>query len=483
MESFSDSALLIEAIIESCRKKHGIEDAFAVIEDIGEAEMRYANNGITTNGERMDREITLAVVTSKKGGQSVGIQSISTLSGPGEMENLLEAALASAKSAETLALTEIPLGVQDRAPISSDGIADSSERDFYDPSEGIELEVFGEVLAQLRSVLSASAKTKDVASGFLSYGVATTYAATTAGIRFRGTEKLGTFELVKRRQHEDRVASVWEGKITKDFKDIFPLETDADLSRRLAWSKKRTELPPGRYEVIMPPSAVADLMIELYAAADAKEVCEGGTVFSNPQGDSLLGKQIGQPGFSLCSDPYDDQLSCKTTFVTTSNGSDTSIFDNGAGLQKTYWLRNSTVENLRCSRAGAKKYGISPAFHIDNLILTGERQTLELEDMIKSTRRGLLITCLWYMREVDRSKLLITGLTRDGVYLVENGEITAEVNNFRFNDSPVTLLDNALEISRSVACYPREWGEWMPMCKMPALKVAEFNFDSTSRAN
>ena len=482
-KSFSDSAFLAEGIIENCQRKNEIEDAFVIVEDTGEAEIRYANNGITTNGERLDRTITLAVTTSKHGRQSIGLQSISTLSVAEAVHDLIDEALMSAKLAEPLGVKETPLLPGELIEVSTDAKNALSKDDFYLSPESVESGIFKEALSELSSVFSSALKVKDLVSGFLSYEVTTTYLASSTGIRFRGAEQLGTFELVKRRRRPDRVTSVWDGKITKDFKDISPLAVNENLSQKLALSEKRVELPPGRYEVIMPPSAVADLMIELYSAADARDVFEGGTVFSVPKGGSFSSQRIGQSGFSLFSDPYDIHLPCNETFVATSNGSDTSIFDNGVELHKTYWLKDAMVENLRCSRAEASKYGISPAFHIGNLVLETDRETTELQDMIKKTKKGLLITCLWYIREVDRSKLLLTGLTRDGVYLVENGEIVAEVNNFRFNDSPITLLNNATEVSQSTTCYPRESGEWMPMCRMPAMKVSEFNFDSISPAN
>jgi predicted Zn-dependent protease len=103
--------------------------------------------------------------------------------------------------------------------------------------------------------------------------------------------------------------------------------------------------------------------------------------------------------------------------------------------------------------------------------------------MIANTDRALLLTCLWYIREVDPVTLLLTGLTRDGVYLVEKGEVVGAVNNFRFNESPLDVLAKTVEVGRSERALSREWNEWVNRTAMPALRVADFNMSSVSAAN
>ena len=103
--------------------------------------------------------------------------------------------------------------------------------------------------------------------------------------------------------------------------------------------------------------------------------------------------------------------------------------------------------------------------------------------MIAATGRGLLITCLWYIREVDSQTLLLTGLTRDGVYLVENGEVTGAVNNFRFNESPVAMMGRVTEAGATVPALPREWNDYFTRTAMPPLRVDGFNMSSVSQAS
>jgi len=141
------------------------------------------------------------------------------------------------------------------------------------------------------------------------------------------------------------------------------------------------------------------------------------------------------------------------------------------------------LANLGYHRAGAARSGTRFAPPVDNLVLELDGASGTTEDLVARTGRGLLLTCLWYIREVDPSTLLLTGLTRDGVYLVEGGEITGAVNNFRFNESPVDLLARTFEVGTSVRALGREFGEWVNRSRMPPLRVADFNMSSTSAAS
>ena len=118
----------------------------------------------------------------------------------------------------------------------------------------------------------------------------------------------------------------------------------------------------------------------------------------------------------------------------------------------------------------------------DNLLLTGGAAG-SLDDLVADTERALLLTCLWYIRLVDPTTLLLTGLTRDGVYLVENGEVTAAVNNFRFNESPVGMLGRLLEVGATMPTLPREWGDYFNRAAMPPVRVEGFNMSSVSQAS
>jgi predicted Zn-dependent protease len=159
-----------------------------------------------------------------------------------------------------------------------------------------------------------------------------------------------------------------------------------------------------------------------------------------------------------------------------------SVFDNGLPLERTEWISDGRLARLQYHRAGAARSGVEPAALANNLILELPGATSTLEDLVGRIERGLLLTCLWYIRDVDPATLLLTGLTRDGVYLVEQGEIVASVNNFRFNESPVDLLSKTIEAGRAERALSREWNEWLNRTAMPPLRVAEFNMSSVSPA-
>ena len=151
-------------------------------------------------------------------------------------------------------------------------------------------------------------------------------------------------------------------------------------------------------------------------------------------------------------------------------------------LTSTDWISNGRLTELIRTREGAARTGLEPTPPVDNLILEADG-TATVDQMITETERGLLLTCLWYIREVDPERLLLTGLTRDGVYLVEDGAVTGAVNNFRFNESPVELLGRATQVGRAERTLPREWNDWFTRTVMPPLRIPDFHMSTVSQAS
>ena len=225
-------------------------------------------------------------------------------------------------------------------------------------------------------------------------------------------------------------------------------------------------------------------MIDAYWYAGARDAHDGQSVYSRRGGGTRIGEQIVRPGVTLFSDPAYPGLECAPfDVVAASSSNDASVFDNGLPLGA-----HRLDPRRRAGRAAARPahtaaltgQPVTPA--IDNLVLDGRRRRpASIDDLVAGTERGLLLTCLWYIREVDPQTLLLTGLTRDGVYLVENGEITGAVNNFRFNESPVDLLRRFTHASATVPSFSREWGDdYFSRTAMPALRVPDFNMSSVS---
>jgi predicted Zn-dependent protease len=154
-------------------------------------------------------------------------------------------------------------------------------------------------------------------------------------------------------------------------------------------------------------------------------------------------------------------------------------------VSATDWISDGRLAELIRTRSWAARSGEQPRPAVGNLILesSGDAARPTLAQMIAGTKRALLLTCLWYIREVDPQTLLLTGLTRDGVYLVEDGEVRGAVNNFRFNESPIDLLTRISEVGETVPTQPREWGDYFSRTAMPALRVRDFNMSTVSPAS
>ena len=260
-------------------------------------------------------------------------------------------------------------------------------------------------------------------------------------------------------------------------------ELEERLLRRYEWSARHFDLEAGRYEVLLPPAAVADLMVIAVEAISGRDAEEGRSVYAGAPGGTRVGERLSPLALDLRGDPAEPGLECSPFLATAVSSSDVSVFDNGLPLGPTTWVGGGVLERLQYHRAGAARSGVPPTAPVDNLVLELPGAATTVEDMIAGTGRGLLLTCLWYIREVDPSTLLVTGLTRDGVFLVEDGEVRGAVNNFRFNESPVDLLARATEVSRSERTLGRELGEWYNRTSMPAMRVPDFNMSSVSPAS
>ena len=459
----TEANLVIEEALRASRS----DGCIVLVEDASEAELRFANNTVTTNGTRRDRSVSVTAFRKTDEGTAVGTASSS---GAADVVDLVRRAEANAATAPV---------ADDAAPlIGPDESASPSE--FVDPPVMTSLAGLGDVVAGLGDAFGRARSAGTRLFGFAEHQVSTTYLGSSTGLRLRYVQPTGKLEVVARTEGGAR--SAWAGVGAADLASVHVEELEERLVQRLGWGERTVELDPGRYEVVLPPDAVADLVIMLGLSTSGREAEEGRSVFSAPGGGTRLGESLSPHPFSLRSDPRQAGLECTPFLATSVSGQDVSVFDNGLRLDRTEWIEGGRLARLQYHRAAAKRSGVAPAAFADNLILELPGASDTLEDLVSRTDRGLLLTCLWYIREVDPATLLLTGLTRDGVYLVEHGEIVASVNNFRFNESPVDLLAKTIEAGRSERALSREWNEWLNRTAMPALRVAEFNMSSVSPA-
>jgi predicted Zn-dependent protease len=450
---------VVEAALAEAARLGKAEETIVLVTDRSDAALRWANNSMTTNGVSVQRRTTVISIVRRDERCHVASLTSSEVD-PAAIPGLVAASQEAALSAPEARDGALPLPAAD---VPSDWDA---------PIPGTGVEVFSGVAEALARGFTGP----ETLYGYARHIVETTFVATSGGLRRRFTQPTGSVEINAKRAG----ASAWAGTSTPDFADV-PTDSMLDqLATRLGWAARTVELPAGRYETILPPSAVADLMIYLSWSMDGRGAQEGRTAFSAPGGGTRVGEKLGDLPLTLYSDPAAAGLQC-LPFVATPNSSErSSVFDNGMAIDRVDWIRDGAINSLAYPRAAAAEFGVPVAVAADNLLMTGG--TDSLDDMIAATERGLLLTTLWYIRVVDPAVLLLTGLTRDGVYLIEDGRVSAAVNNFRFNESPLDLLRRATQAGVSEFTLPREWGDWATRAAMPSVRIPDFHMSSVSQA-
>lgn len=263
----------------------------------------------------------------------------------------------------------------------------------------------------------------------------------------------------------DGTGSGWAGADHPDWSQLDVRAVAQRAIEKARASRNPVAIEPGRYTVVLEPQAVGDLVQLLAFALDARSADEGRSAFSKQGGGTKIGEKVVDERVTLFSDPADDQLLSNT-------------FD-GQGLpaRRQVWIENGVLKKLVYSRFWAQKRNQQPDAGTNAVKLAGGTQTID--ELITSTPRGVVVTRLWYLRQVDPRTELYTGLTRDGTFLIENGKITRAVKNLRFNESPLFMLNNLDALGQAVRVAGTESGGDVVM---PAIKVRDFNFTSLSDA-
>jgi predicted Zn-dependent protease len=450
---------IVERALAAAGHLHGCA---VLVRQNSEAALRWANSTMTTNGHSTSGRVTVMAFVDVDGGVAAGVVgSAVTVTDAAQLVDLVAAAEAAARDAG-------PAG--DAAPLAQAADADKL---WDEGAEETSIGAFGRLAGDLAGVFDSPSRHY----GFASHEIATLWLGTSTGVRRRWVQPTGSVELNVK--SPDLASSAWTGVSTADFTDVDATALAASAVRRLDWGARRVTLSAGRYETLLPPSAVADLMIYLAWSMEGRAAQEGRSALAGPNG-VRVGERLTTLPLTLASDPAAAGLEYEPFLTTTHSDDGVSVFDNGAVTERVDWVREGVISELAYSRAEAAEFGTSFTPPGDNLLLTGGAGG-SLDELVAGTDRALLLTCLWYIRLVDPTTLLLTGLTRDGVYLVEKGEVVAEVDhNFRFNFSPLDVLRRASEVGATERTLPREWKDWFTRAAMPPVRVPEFFMSSVS---
>jgi predicted Zn-dependent protease len=263
-------------------------------------------------------------------------------------------------------------------------------------------------------------------------------------------------------------AGTASGYAARGYNDVSKLDTFT--ATKIATTKANSSqgakaIEPGKYTVILEPVAATYMLENMFRGFDARNADEGRSFMSKAGGGNRLGEKLMDDKVTIYSDPFNKDLPSATWNR------------EGFPLERKTWIDKGVVKNLSYSQFWAQKKGVQPVPFPSNIIMEGGDASLE--DIIKSTERGILVSRLWYIRMVDPQTLLLTGLTRDGTFYIENGQVKFPVKNFRFNESPVIMLNNVEALGKPERSISVEsYRSYL----IPPMKIRDFTFTSLSDA-
>jgi predicted Zn-dependent protease len=336
------------------------DDCIAIAEETSSANLRWAGNTLTTNGVSRSRQLTVIAIDRRADGAAVGVVSRAGVR-PGQIEEVV-------REAEHEAEQGAP--AEDEAQVTGAGKAGPFGLDdpvWDTPPSRTQIGALRDFAAALGETLRAAEAAGRKLYGFAEHGVVSTFLGTSGGLRLRHDQPTGRVEL--NAKSADLARSAWTGVAARDFAGVDIAGLDAGLAERLDWAKRSVSLPAGRYETLLPPTAVSDLLIYLYWSAGAKDAADGRTVFSKAGGGTRVGERLSPQPVMLSSDPLAPGLACAPFVIAHASGPDSSVFDNGLPLGQTAWIRDGSLAALQSSRHSAALAGLPVTPAIDNLTL------------------------------------------------------------------------------------------------------------------
>jgi predicted Zn-dependent protease len=425
------------------------EETQVVLTGGDRANVRFARNSVTTAGASSGYSLAIVAKVGQKSG-TVTASEFTDESLRRAAQNALEIARLSPDNPETMPM----LGPQTYAQTDA----------FFDDAASASPEWRSN---SVKTALDLS-KTKDVVSaGFVETSAQIQAVATSKGQFAYGRFTAADYNLTARTQ--DGTGSGWASKSFNELRLLEPTKLATAAIDKAARSHSPTAIEPGKYTVVLEPSAMADIIAGLAFAVDARQADEGRSFFSKKGGGTRLGEQVVGEKVKIYSDPAHPLAPALP-------------FDGqGLPLKRIDWIDKGVLKNLSYSRYWAQKQAKEPTPNPGNLIMDGGTATME--ELIKGVERGVLVTRFWYIRSLDPQTLLVTGLTRDGLFLIEKGQVTRPVKNMRWNESPVFALNNVDAMTppeRAVSGEGVGGAGFSIVC--PAARIREFTFTSGSDA-
>jgi predicted Zn-dependent protease len=298
-----------------------------------------------------------------------------------------------------------------------------------------------------------------VIAGFVEHSDRSVSIANSAGLWGHHESTRASFDCTARTQ--DGTGSGWAGSHSNRWADLDAAAYASTAIDKAVRAKSPRRLDPGRYTVVLEAPAVAELLGVMLDSMQARSADEGRSFFSKPGGGTRVGDTLWPNSIALRSDPADVALGSAPWNR------------EGLPLSAASWIAQGKLQQLAVSRYWAKQSGVAPVPFPNAFELAGGVETVA--QLVAGVQRGVLITRFWYLNYLDPNTLLSTGMTRDGTFLIERGEIAGPVNNFRFNESPHTMLKNCDALTNSV--IPPVFD-----LRVPALRTHEFNLASVSEA-
>jgi predicted Zn-dependent protease len=415
---------------------------------------RYARNEVTTSGDGVDATLT---VTSRFGKRaaSVGTNVLDSAGLARAVETSERLARLAPENPELMPL--LPAQVHREIPAFSAGTAglDAARR-----------------ADAVRVVTRASSSAGLVAAGLVHRVAGVNAVANSAGLFGYHASTTAVHTLTVRTA--DGKGSGWAGTAHNDWARATPADQLATRAVRKAHgTREAAALDPGKYTVVLEPTAAGNLLSLLAFSLNARAADEGRSFFSKRGGGNKIGEKVVDERVTLLSDPSDSDL--LTTPYT----------NEGLPVGRTVWIENGVLKRLAYDRYWAQRQNVEPTPLAGGFRLqgSGSGPGATLDELIKTVDRGLLVTRFWYIRAVDQRTLLYTGITRDGVFLIERGEVSRAVRNFRFNESPITMLNHLVAVGRPERVSSSESGDvGGPAVVVPPLVVRDFTFTSVSEA-